>query len=779
MKKSILTTGLILLFSICAFSQKLTLSDLANLCDKKNWEDVNQGLMNRNWTFYDSEKGDDYNYNVITWTFNKDYYEDKAQGWFHLYTYEEAPNKVSYVIFNKESYSLIQKSISTAGFKLIESNIENNEVVSTYSNPKYTLTIRTERREEDEYTDITTIEYNIILIKKYGIYDDDNGAKTEYYDDGTLKMKYNLVNGVINGEFSTYNEDGKLEKTGVLKNGVSNGTFKEYNESGEIEKEYAKLNDNLNGTYKEYENGKLSYVCNYVNGIENGPYNVYIYSETTNELLVKIYGEYVSGKKNGLKKVVTTENGKEKIVEFENYTNGYKNGSFQHYNSDTVTVGFYKNDLLDGEYSEYLDVNRYLFGGDINTNISELVLLSKGNYYKGNRYGHWQEFDATNTLRLEGYYDENGLRNGEWRYYYSNYEDSLGKKYPYSGKLFLIENYSNDMLNGKSTRYSNLYDNYFPCSEIDPTKSFLDTCSTKVFEKTLETSFYKNDNLDGPFEIKDSLNRVLVVGNFSNGLRNGEWIIKSKKNNGITKGNYSLDKREGEWIDYSENGDVLLIYNYSKGLLNGEYISYNDFKRPSIFKNFKNSKLTDLTVYDSLGLSKILKYSISSENDKNYRCLKTNYFENGYYTQEYFVTKDEDVIDHNWFIYDFEESIDEESGSKKGYKDGEFNLYNTKDQILINGSLFHENRKGLWSYFYYDQNVKMECYYTDGISGKEAYFDLSGSIYSGEFTYIDEENNTKEIRKIKEGVRNGKTTYIDLKTNKTIKKEKYSYGILD
>jgi hypothetical protein len=186
-----------------------------------------------------------------------------------------------------------------------------------------------------------------------------------------------------------------------------------------------------------------------------------------------------------------------------------------------------------------------------------------------------------------------------------------------------------------------------------------------------------------------------------------------------------------------------------------------------------------LTVYDSLGQTKILKYSISSENEKNYRCLKTNYLDDGYYTQEYFVIKDEDLIDHNWFIYDFEERIDEESGSKNGYKDGGFKLFNTQDKILISGYFYHQNRKGLWTYFYYDQNVKMECYYTDGISGKEAYFDLSGSIYSGEFTYIDEENNTKEIRKIKEGVRNGKTTYIDLKTNKTIKKEKYSDGILD
>lgn len=55
-------------------AQRLTLTDLTNLCNKKNWEDVNQFLLSKNWSYYDSKKGSDFKYNTITWTFNKEYY---------------------------------------------------------------------------------------------------------------------------------------------------------------------------------------------------------------------------------------------------------------------------------------------------------------------------------------------------------------------------------------------------------------------------------------------------------------------------------------------------------------------------------------------------------------------------------------------------------------------------------------------------------------------------------------------------------------------------------
>ena len=89
-----------------------------------------------------------------------------------------------------------------------------------------------------------------------------------------------------------------------------------------------------------------------------------------------------------------------------------------------------------------------------------------------------------------------------------------------------------------------------------------------------------------------------------------------------------------------------------------------------------------------------------------------------------------------------------------------------------------KNKIDLWTYFYYDQKVKINIKYIDNINVEEQYLNLDGTPFSGEFEYVDVEKNKKEIRKIKDGLRNGKTTIIDLETNKTISKESYKDGQL-
>jgi hypothetical protein len=43
---------------------------------------------------------------------------------------------------------------------------------------------------------------------------------------------------------------------------------------------------------------------------------------------------------------------------------------------------------------------------------------------------------------------------------------------------------------------------------------------------------------------------------------------------------------------------------------------------------------------------------------------------------------------------------------------------------------------------------------------------------------VNNDNHTKEIRKVKEGLRNGKTLIIDVDTKKTLRKESYKNGKL-
>nr|HPI44856.1 toxin-antitoxin system YwqK family antitoxin [Tenuifilaceae bacterium] len=317
--KQFITLSILIFLAINSHAQRLTLNDLTNLCNKKNWEDVNQILLTKNWSYYDSEKGNTLKYNTITWSYNKDYYSNKAQGWFYLYTYEGFPNKISYSIFNKESYTLIQNSLSSNGFKLSKSEIEDNEVISTYSNQNYTLKISTQRRDDDEWTNRSVTAYSITLIKKAGIYDPDNGAKTDYYDDGySIEAEYTLKNGKLNGAIKAYYQNGNIRKTGYFINGKENGLFKEYNEDGSINIEYNMKDGEMNGAIKNYyENGHVKKTGSFLNGKRNGNFKEYAENGNLEVTYSKINDEY-----NGL--LTIYEAGK--VAKKINYKNGARDG---------------------------------------------------------------------------------------------------------------------------------------------------------------------------------------------------------------------------------------------------------------------------------------------------------------------------------------------------------------------------------------------------------------------------------------------------------------------
>jgi hypothetical protein len=76
MQKRITLIILTLIISSNLFGQKLSLTDLTNLCNKKNWQDVNQFMLLKGWTYCNSEEGDTEKYNTITWSFNKEDYKE-------------------------------------------------------------------------------------------------------------------------------------------------------------------------------------------------------------------------------------------------------------------------------------------------------------------------------------------------------------------------------------------------------------------------------------------------------------------------------------------------------------------------------------------------------------------------------------------------------------------------------------------------------------------------------------------------------------------------------
>ena len=784
MKQKTLTISLTLITCLSIFGQKLALTDLTNLCNKKNWEDVNQVILSKGWTYYDSEKGNSYKYNTITWSYNKDYYSDKAQAWFYLYTYEGLPNKISYSVFNKESYSIIQNSISSAGFKLIKSEIEDNEVISTYGNATYTLKISTEKRKDDDWRDRSLTAYSITLIKKTGIYDTDNGKKTDYYYGDVVKAEYTLLNGEINGQLKVYHYNGKLKKVGNFTNGKENGLFKEYDDEGNLTAEYTMSNGKKNGILKIYKDGKIDVSTTFKNDIKNGQTIEYYYDDETGNLHLKQIGEYLNDDKNGTWKLIFIEDGKEQLLKFANYTKGVLNGAFQDVKGDSLIIGSYKNDELHGEYKVYRDFVRTLFGGVIRTDISALTLTNEGNYYEGLESGYWKNYDLTGTLTSEGRFS-NGQKTGEWKYYYTSLDDGDGGNMPYSKQLYLVQNFANGKLDGKSTRFSYLEEEEFPCSEIDNNKSLLDTCRKYVYQKVLETTYYKNDMLNGPFELRDSTNEIIAKGFFKDDLKDGEWLhrysdkdINDENYFIYQNGNYIKDKREGKWIQYYIEGKISETFNYRNGELHGEYIVWNQFNKHREKKQFNYGNLIELITYDSLGVKPKNKFEIYDKKYNSYKCRRTEYFEDGFVSQEYWFKKEEE-INHKFFELMFLLATNKNiSDGSTAYKDGDFKVFNSDNQPIVTGKYYKEDKVGIWTFFYYDQKVKIESNFSQDKRNDEKYLTLNGDLFSGEFIYNDEENGIKEERKIKDGLRNGKTIYIDTITKKTIKKESYKNGEL-
>ncbi|MCM8569698.1 hypothetical protein NE848_09925 [Gramella jeungdoensis] len=767
--KYLLIIGLIIT-SIKLDAQNLRLTDLHNISSVKNWESANQYLLNKGWEYYESSKGDSKNYNVITWSYKRNY-NDEAQGWFYVYTTDSEPNKISYTTFNKSSYSAVLRELNSNNYKLLDSEIDDNEITSEYSNQHYILRISTDKREGSSSFDETVTGYRFTLIEKFGTFDVDNGKKVEYHDNGNISIRYNLKNGKIDGKIEVYHPSGQLKKTGTYLNGKQNGLFKEYDEEGDLVLEYNVKNNLKHGSYIEYIDGKKSYQYNYDNGELSGAYINYIYTDE-GKLVAEQHGNFANNEKVGIWKTIPSSN-RENVIFQTTYKDGMKNGYFHEPLGDSLVVGNYKNDELHGKYKIFLDVTRMLGGGIINTDTTELQVLTEGHYFKGDKSGKWLHYDVTQTLREEGIY-ENGLKQGPWKYYYSNISIE-NKPAPYAKKLYLIENYNNGKQDGLQQRFSYLNKEEKPCAEnSDKT----DDCWDFVFYKVKEISNYKDGVLHGHFSQELENLDFILKGEYKSGEKEGEWIEKNRyiidsKPVYLTKiGEYIDGEKNGVWKEYLGD-DLVKEINYNKGDLNGDYI-VRDEGRLKEKRIFDYGELDQFIVYDSTGVNVVEKYEYIRTSSKGPLWKRSNPMGSITMTQEYRVKPDSD-INSTEFEFILRDGLNSKTNQYNAYRDGKFEmLENNTPQIV--GYFDKDLQTGKWTFFFYDQGVKIQSDFINGEKQNEIYLTLRDEPFDGTFVYFDSEENIKEERRVRDGLRDGNTKYIDLTTDKTIRKEKYKEG---
>ncbi|KJD32935.1 hypothetical protein PK35_08135 [Tamlana nanhaiensis] len=716
----------------------MSLSKLENICNKENWEDVNQILISNGWEYYESSKGDSDRYNTITWSFNKSKYNDKASGWFYLYTYEGFPNKVGYSVFNTTEYTSIQSTLRSKGYKLKNNEIRDDELISNYSNKKFLLTISTEKRKKDEYSSLekSFTAYHFDLIKKSGIYDPNNGFKTFYFEDSDqIETQYNIV-------------DGKIE-----------GVAKEFN-----------------------RNGTLKTVTPYINDKRHGEEVNYLYDNETGNVNVKLITSYVNGAIEGYTKIIFLDNkNKEHILSKVYYENNLRQGPAQEIASDSLIFSNYRDDKLNGSYKIYRDLNKLLLGGIIKTDSTKLLLTDSGSYEDNLKTGFWKHYSLSGALS-EGNYKKD-LKSGLWKFYHPKFLNG-DIEASYSQELFLTENYSNGMRNGEVEYFSQINYTTYKCEEHDNRSKSKDSCSKREYKKIHLLANYMNNELHGAYVMHDSLGILRYKGKYNKGKEDGEWIesytIETVKAPMYVfrKGNYENGVKQGKWIEYVNEDLPLLEMNYVNNSLNGNYISYNLNGTKKYIKKFIKGNLESVKVFDSLGTKINKEYEVLKETYSNYSVRYTINLENGGKKQvDYYVYKPQKEISHFDFIDLFNQQLQEVG---KSYKNGIFLTFFPDGSLETKGNMFKGEKTGKWENNYPKQNVKVITNYKSrkGLILSEFYYNLqTNKFFSGDFIYRNNKTGDYQIRRIKNGYRNGFTTYFN-RDGLKLKKEKYKDGVL-
>ena len=156
---------------------------------------------------------------------------------------------------------------------------------------------------------------------------------------------------------------------------------------------------------------------------------------------------------------------------------------------------------------------------------------------------------------------------------------------------------------------------------------------------------------------------------------------------------------------------------------------------------------------------------------ENYSFWKKNNIGDSVIAQVYQVYNDNES--HEFFDVLFASKL---AKGDNVFRNGSYEVFNEEGKPLIIGEYYQEVKIGTWLCYYYDEDILIKKEYVLNELFIEVYSNLSAGseLFSGKSTLIHK--NTKEVRSIKKGYRNGKTIFYNLETDKKVKVVSYKDG---
>ncbi len=435
-----------------------------------------------------------------------------------------------------------------------------------------------------------------------------NGLNVFRYADGTISSKGYFKNGKPTGYWETYHENGELKSAGKRKQFELDSVWVFYRNDGIKLQEVTYSKGKKEGlTWNYNEAGLLTSKVPYVNDLKDGK-ALYFFPETSH---LQFERPFKAGKLQGIGyefnaagdviTIITYEKGFVKEQDLINrrmprgkksgvwisfwedlrdkegafikriegrYNKGLKNGYFREYDKEGVLVNTTK--YINGEVvTDALELKHVEIQRDFHDNAR--VKWEK-TFFDGEPHGIWKEYDSTGVIinsliyqygRLlgEGIIDSAGIKQGDWIEYYADgsvrakgaYQD--GERF--SKWIFYHENGEIEQTGkyGAGGRERGEWRWYFNNGDLHRVENF---------RKGLE---------DGPLTEYNSAGKVVLQGDFIDGLETGPWYIEMGDYK--EEGAFIDGQRHGEWIHtYLRNDEVAYEGEYIDGNAHGKHTWY-------------------------------------------------------------------------------------------------------------------------------------------------------------------------------------------------------------
>ena len=418
-----------------------------------------------------------------------------------------------------------------------------------------------------------------------------DGYWKNYFDTGVLKSEGNRKEFQLDSTWKFFRMDGSLQQSIEYQANVKTGAECYYDSLGRKDRMITYLNDLKNGPAAEYfSSGKQKISFNYVNNQIEGKY--FEYAEDGRVITRRTYKNgliYSEERINRYNKnaqrvglwVDLRDNGK--LKEEGNYLNGLKEGTFKVYNKqgEFWKFEFYELGVLkdNTEETEFVKIEKFY--------DEKGRVIERGGTKNGLKHGTFQTLDSTGNIifsklylndvkQAEGKFDTLNREIGEWKYFFPNGEIrsvgiySNGKKtgdwkyYFENGKVEQTGKYDNNFISGKWLWY-------YPNGIV------------------LREEYYRKGKLDGHYTENDSLGKVVLEGDYADGLKQGKWFrfINDHKE----EGDYADDERNGLWVYTHSNGNKMFEGQFELGVAVGKHEYFYFDGKPEMKGGYEGGEL--------------------------------------------------------------------------------------------------------------------------------------------------------------------------------------------